>query len=169
MKHMKENKVGIDIGRVIIGPVVGGKADTSFLGGSLGKAMQTLPSEGAFEGVKSLVELFHGNAWLISKCGPNVQFKTKEWLKHNNFYTKTKLDRRNVRFCLERPQKANHCKQLRISHFIDDRLDVLENLRGLVPNLYLFGEQPDDLNIPNWVEHCLNWEETVDLVSKSLS
>ena len=75
-------RIGIDLGKVIMEPVVGGKADTAFLSGSIEKAMETPPSPGAFEGVKTLVAAFGGRAWLISKAGPNVQRKTKQWLRH---------------------------------------------------------------------------------------
>lgn len=34
-----EPRIGIDIGKVIMTPVAGGKADTSFLGGSFERAM----------------------------------------------------------------------------------------------------------------------------------
>jgi hypothetical protein len=132
-KRTIEPRIGIDIGKVIMSPVLGGKADTSFLSGGVEKAMQTPPSPGAFEGVKKLVEAFSGKAWLISKAGPNVQQKTKLWLRHWDFYKVTGLPQEHLRFCLERPQKAAHCKQLLITHFIDDRLDVLEALRENVP------------------------------------
>lgn len=157
-------RIGIDIGRVIIGAVIGGKADTSFLGSTLEKAMETPPSPGAIEGVRSLVNLSGGNAWLVSKCGPNVQRKTKAWLRHWNFYQETGMPTEHLRFCLKRPEKAIHCKQLKLTHFIDDRLDVLQHLEGLVPNLYLFGEQPTLEVIPSFVTHVSNWEATVATV-----
>jgi hypothetical protein len=59
-KRTIEPRIGIDIGRVIMAPIKGGKADTSFLNGSLERAMQTPPSPGAFEGVKTLVTAFSG-------------------------------------------------------------------------------------------------------------
>ena len=34
-----------------------------------------------------------------------------------------------------------HCADLGITHFIDDRRDVLEAMQAFVPNLYLFGPQ----------------------------
>lgn len=168
MNKHRAPRIGIDIGRVIIGPVIGGKADTSFLGSSLEKAMDTPPSPGAIEGVARLVTLFKGNAWLVSKCGPNVQRKTKAWLKHWDFYEQTSMPPAHVRFCLERPQKAIHCKQLKLTHFIDDRLDVLIHLRELVPNLYLFGEQPKLDGIPDWVSQVLDWDETVEEIETSM-
>ena len=167
-KHNIEPRIGIDIGRVIMAPVTGGKADTSFLSGTLERAMQTPPSPGAFEGVKTLVEAFSGRAWLVSKAGPNVQHKTKLWLRHWDFYAATGLAAGHVRFCLERPQKAGHCRQLKITHFIDDRLDVLEALRGDVPHLYLFGEQPRLEEIPGWTVHVADWERAVVAVLRRL-
>ncbi len=168
MKKQTLPKIGIDIGRVIVGPVIGGRADTSFLGSTLEKAMETPPSPNAFECIKGLVELFDGNAWLVSKCGPNVQRKTKAWLKHWGFHKATGIPVDHVRFCLERPQKAHHCKQLKLTHFVDDRLDVLEHLRGLVPNLYLFGEQPRLDAIPDWVVHVEDWITTLDAITSNL-
>jgi hypothetical protein len=167
-KQHIEPRIGIDIGRVIMAPVNGGRADTSFLSGTLERAMQTPPSPGAFEGVKTLVEAFGGRAWLVSKAGPNVQQKTKLWLRHRDFYAATGLPPDHVRFCLERPQKAGHCRQLKITHFIDDRLDVLDALRKDVPYLYLFGEQPRLEAVPDWVVHVANWEFTTGAVLRQL-
>jgi hypothetical protein len=59
-KHQGMQRIGIDIGRVIIGPVVNGKADTSFLGSRLEDALRTPPAEGAIEGVADLVERTDG-------------------------------------------------------------------------------------------------------------
>ncbi len=145
-------------------PVQGGKADTSFLSGSLEHAMRTPPSPGALEGVTRLVQAFGGQAWLISKAGPRVQDKTKRWLHHWDFYRATGLSRQHLRFCLERSQKAGHCKQLCITHFIDDRPDVLEHLRGIVPRLYLFGEQPRLAVMPSWATHVQDWRQTTAAV-----
>ncbi len=168
-KRTIEPRIGIDIGRVIMAPVKGGKADTSFLSGSLEKAMQTPPSPGAFENVKALAAAFGGRAWLISKAGPNVQHKTKQWLRHWDFFTATGLPADNLRFCLERPQKAAHCRQLKITHFIDDRLDVLEALREDVPHLYLFGEQPKLDAVPAWAVHVLDWQAASSAVLAQLN
>ena len=157
-------RIGIDIGRVIMAPVKGGKADTSFLSGTLERALKTPPSPGAFDGVRSLVKAFAGRAWLVSKAGPKVQRKTKLWLRHWDFYAETGLPPEHVRFCLQRSQKAGHCRQLKITHFIDDRLDVLEHLRGAVAELYLFGEQPSLDETPDWVTAVADWREATETV-----
>jgi hypothetical protein len=44
---------------------------------------------------------------------------------------------------------------LGLTHFIDDRTDVLDHLRGVVPHLYLFGVQTGA--IPPWTVHVIDW------------
>ena len=161
-KKNKTNRLGIDFGKVIMEAVVGGRADTSFLGSSFEQAMSTPASEGAIEAVTALVEAFQGAVWIVSKCGPSVQNKTRGWLKHNQFYRQTGLDRENLRFCLKRNEKTPICRQLGITHFIDDRLDVLEPMIGVVPHLYLFGEQPAGVVCPEMITHVGDWRAVLD-------
>jgi hypothetical protein len=149
-------RLGIDIGRVIVGPVVGGVADTSFLGTRLEEAIHTPPAEGALEAIADLVPRFEG-AWLVSKCGESVQRKSLAWLAHHRFWERTGIPRQNVRFCLKRPDKAIHARQLGLTHFVDDRVDVLRHLRGLVPHLFLFGEQ--ERPAPDWVTPLVTWAD----------
>ncbi|HEY8376836.1 MAG TPA: hypothetical protein VIK91_10120 [Nannocystis sp.] len=148
-------RIGIDIGRVIIGPVRGGVADTSFLGSSLQDALRTPPAPGAFAVIADLVARTGGAVWLISKCGPNVQAKTRAWLDHHRFWARTGMDRSHLRFCLKRPEKAIHAQNLRLTAMIDDRVDVLVHLEGIVGERLLFGEQlrpppPWALHVPDW-------------------
>ena len=65
------------------------------------------------------------------------------------------MDPEHLRFCLRRPEKAEHARELGLHTMVDDRLDVLEHLRGLVPELLLFGEQP--AAPPGWVTHVPDW------------
>lgn len=149
-------RLGIDIGRVLIAAEGAGGADTSFIGGSLQDALATPPYEGMFDAVAPLVERFEGRVWLVSKCGPSVQAKSRAWLQHHRFFERTGIAPANLRFCLQRPQKADHCRDLRITHFIDDRTDVLRHLEGIVPNRYLFGPQSKPVTVaglvllPSW-------------------
>ncbi len=163
-------KLGIDIGRVLISPdSPNGRADTSFIGGSMQAALATPAYDGMFEAVPQLVQLFKGQVWLVSKCGPKVQEKTKLWLKHHAFFSKTGVPSQNLRFCLERPQKAIHCEELGITHFIDDRMDVLVHLKNLVPNRYLFGPQKANTVIPHDVTPVLTWAEALIAVSQRVA
>lgn len=155
MKSLHNHRIGIDIGRVIIGAVVDGQADTAFLGSRLEDAILTPPAAGAIEGVAELVARTDGHAWLISKCGPGVQAKTRAWLKHHDFWTRTGMPPAHLRFCLRRPDKALHARQLRLTAMIDDRVDVLTHLEGIVEHRLLFGEQ--DRPAPGWAVPVRDW------------
>ncbi len=155
MKKHIIHRIGIDIGRVIIGPVLNGRADTSFLGSRLEDAIHTPPAPGALAGVAKLVEGTDGQAWLVSKCGPAVQAKTRAWLDHHEFWARTGMPRSHLRFCLKRPQKALHARELHLTAMIDDRVDVLVHLDGIVRDRLLFGEQ--DRAAPAWATPVLDW------------
>jgi len=104
--------------------------------------MRTPAVVGAFEAIAELVEGFAGAVWLVSKCGPKIQARSRAWLDHHGFWAATGVDPDNLRFCRERRDKAVHATQLGLTHFVDDRLDVLAHLQGLVGRRFLFGPQP---------------------------
>jgi hypothetical protein len=126
--------LGIDIGNVI---TEGGNEmfSSQFL------SARQMP--GAFGAIKKLVTEIFGpeKVFLVSKCGVKMQDKTREWLQHHNFYGLTGVKEDHVHFCLERHKKATICQKLRITIFIDDRLEVLGHLTKVDPPktaLYLF-------------------------------
>jgi len=134
---MNEPRLGIDIGRVIItGDEPGG--DTNFIGGGTEDVLRTPMIEGAFDSIARLVALFGGRVWLVSKCGARMEAKTRLWLAHHRFYELTGVPESHVRFCRQRPEKRDHALELGLTHFIDDRTDVLAHLEGAVPHLVLF-------------------------------
>ena len=151
-------RLGIDIGKVLMAPIQGGRADTSFLSGTFEDAMRTPSAPHALACVGRVMKRFGpSNVHLVSKAGPGVQNKTWHWLRHHDVYGQTGLAPSRVWFCLERHQKRGHCERLGITHFIDDRLDVLVHLRGVVPYLYLFGEQRRGQAAPSWVQPVSDW------------
>ncbi|GAA3386857.1 hypothetical protein [Cryptosporangium minutisporangium] len=133
-----------------------------FLHGGLDAAMSTPGAIGVFEILPRIVERFDGRVWIVSKCGPKTQQRTLQWLEHHDFYRRTGVPEGNVRFCRQRPDKAIHCRELAITHFVDDRIDVHRALRGLVPNLYLYGPQAEPA--PDWVRPVATWAEADQLV-----
>lgn len=151
-------RLGIDIGGVIISPSVDDSSDTSFFAGTMSAALMTPPSVGVFEHLPVLVQRFEQNVWLISKAGPVIQAKTLRWLDHHRFYERTGVPRGNIRFCRQRAEKADHCRELWITHFIDDRRDVLQHLEGLVSHRYLFGPPDGKLSDP-LVRQLASWSE----------
>jgi hypothetical protein len=160
---MREARIGIDIGRVIIGGGEQPGADTQFLDGDDQRAMQTPAIEGSFATIAELVRLFEGRVWLVSKAGTRVQDRTRRWLDVKRFFDTTGVKRTNLRFCRERPQKADHARELALTHFIDDRVDVLEALRGTVERLLLFGPQRRPVSAA-WLVRAPNWHAARELL-----
>lgn len=148
--------LGVDIGRVIIAPVdpVSG-ADTEFLNGDERRAMLTPPAPNAFAVLRELNGRFGGAVWLVSKAGPRVQALTRRWLERWRFFAITGIKPSNLHFCRERHEKAVYAQRFTLTHFIDDRPDVLAAMHGLVPNLYLFGVQKGAPRPP--FRHVLTW------------
>lgn len=126
--------LGIDIGGVIIDRVNDG-SDTSFFGDNY---LATAPTPSVFDALARLVsDKFGDHAYVVSKCGQRTQIKSLEWLEHHRFSERTGISLDRVRFCRERSGKAPIAAELGISHFVDDKLEVLGYLTT-VPNLYLY-------------------------------
>src|SRR5262245_59446882 len=135
-----EPRLGIDIGRVLMCPAdADGRPDTSFLEADDGTAVEVPPAPAMFDIVPALVRLFGGQVWLVSKAGSRIERLTRLWLAHHRFFERTGMRSDNVRFCRRREEKREHAIALGLTDFIDDRVDVLEHLRGVVPRLLLFG------------------------------
>lgn len=148
----KASILGVDIGRVII---EGDGPDTSFIGGSDDQAMRAPAMSGAFESLRRLTELFERRVWLVSKCGPRIQDRTRKWLDRHRFFQATGIPYGQLRFCRERKEKAPICLDLGITLFVDDRLDVLQAMAGVVPYRFQFGASsaPEGIvPVKSWVE-----------------
>jgi hypothetical protein len=159
-------RLGIDIGRVLITPTRDdGSADTSFLAEDDATALATPPAAGMFDVVPDLVRRFDGRVWLVSKAGERIEALTRLWLAHHRFFDRTGIDPANVRFCRQREEKRDHAQTLALTHFIDDRIDVLAQLRGAVSCLALFGVQAAP--IPAWVVHVPDWTTLGRAVERS--
>jgi hypothetical protein len=165
--NITEPRLGVDIGRVIIdGSAHPDGGDTVFFTGDVEQMLRTPAVDGAFESLARLVARFSGRAWLVSKCGERVERRTLAWLAHHDFAARTGIPLASVRFCRRRLDKAIHCAELAITHFVDDRLDVHEALRGLVPHRYLFGAHPD--TPPSWVVHTPTWADVEARIGSDL-
>lgn len=134
---MGERILGVDIGGVIIDRVRNDGTDTAFKGE---RYLETTAVPDVFSSLSKLNGRFDGIVYVVSKCGLETELKTRNWLEYNGFYDLTKISPANVHYCRTRQEKAPICKWLEITHFIDDRLEVLNYLET-VPNKYLFGPQ----------------------------
>lgn len=156
-------RIGLDFGGVIV-KAHGSNAseDTTIVAGHRMEAVQ----DGAINGIKTMVSITGGAVWIVSKAGPKMQQVTREWLDAIDFYSKTGIARDHLHFCHERPQKEAICKSLNITHFVDDRLHIMQILRHCVPNLFLFGTEENKRFCPPWASFVLNWSELMKQVFK---
>lgn len=146
--------LGVDFGRVINDASSHPSGDdTSFLQGDEDVMLATPAMKGAFHSLGRLSHVFERRVWIVSKAGARTQANTEKWLAHHDFFTATSIPQANVRFVRRRKDKAAVCRALQITHFVDDRPQIL---RGLVPHLYLFG--PQDRSSEPGIEPVLTWE-----------
>ncbi|MGK5739669.1 hypothetical protein [Micromonospora sp. URMC 103] len=132
-------RLGVDIGGVIIEPA-DDDADTSFFGAHY---LRTPQVAGAFEALATLaadVDEVH----LVSKCGEDTERRTREWLAHHGFHDRTGIPVDRLHFCRTRAAKAPIARRLGLTHFVDDRLEVLGYLET-VPHRYLFRGRPAEV------------------------
>lgn len=160
---MKKEVLGIDIGNVIID----GANDLFF--GQRYLSVPAVPQAMEVIGRLAFSRFPDGQVHLVSKCHSIIQAKTRDWLKEHHFFESTLVPAQNLHFCLKRHEKAPIAKKLRLTHFIDDRLEVLSHMVGLVPNLYLFRPRERDLRkfraILGAVKVVQSWPEIEDLVA----
>ena len=133
--------LGIDVGGVIIAKSNDG-TDTSFFSNNY---LKSTAVEDAVRVITELVERRFGQkTYIVSKCEANTERKTLEWLFYNQFFLATGILPQHVRFCRTREGKAPICQELHITHFVDDRLEVLSHLHT-VPHKFLFQANPREV------------------------
>lgn len=139
---MIQGKIGIDIGGVIIDREKNDNTDTSLFGPNY---LNALAVPGAFEAIQTIHNEIFPETYIISKCGANIERKSREWLEHNGFYKKTGMFEEKVLFCRERRDKAPIAQKLGLTHFIDDKLEVLGYMRDVVANRILFSPDREEI------------------------
>lgn len=162
-----KQSLGVDIGNVIINHRLAKTDDETFYE----EQYSTIPcTEGAFEALKKLNEFFNGEVYLISKCTEWAEEKILAWFVDNDFYNHTGIKQENVYFVRKRDEKDLLCQTLGITHFIDDRLEVLSYMIESTSNLYLF--QPDEAELKLFekflpkVNVVGGWEEVLNSIIK---
>jgi hypothetical protein len=126
---------------------------------------EELAHEGLFERLPGIVSSCAGQVWIVSKAGPAVQRMTIDWLESVKFYSRTGLRPDHVRFCRLRQEKETICRELALSHFVDDRVHVMQILRYTVPHQYLFGGSGDERYCPPWATFVSSWEQLATVLA----
>ena len=161
---MQQEILGVDIGGVIIDRV-NDNTDTSFF---KDKYLESTAVPGALEAIKRLgAERFGGRVFLVSKCKAKTEERTRQWLAHRNAYEFLGILPEHVNYCRERQDKAPICKRLGITHFVDDKLEVLSYLTS-VENRFLFN--PVEKEVQKFAQYLPNVRrvETWDDILKEL-
>src|SRR3954469_24673945 len=116
--------LGVDVGGVLIDRVAEG-SDTSFFGD---RPLETPAVPGAVEALSALTAgTFASRVFLISKAGPRISERTRAWLEHTGFFAATGIAPTHLHFVRNRGDKEPVCRRLGITHFVDDRLSVLNH------------------------------------------
>jgi hypothetical protein len=152
-------KFGIDVGGVIIDRVKGDDSDTSMF---KDRYLETPEVEGAIDTIAKLGRgRFKGNLFIVSKAGTKMRARTMEWLTHRDFWARTGMEKSQAYFTYTRDEKAPVAKRLGLTHFVDDRMEILAYLAGICDHRYLFqGSQGD---VARWKNSAVvqveSWKE----------
>ncbi|HYG83801.1 MAG TPA: hypothetical protein VD907_02915 [Verrucomicrobiae bacterium] len=151
-------RIGFDLGNVLCA------SDTEFLTKGDLTAAQRIP--GGFETVAAAVAQNGPESnWIVSACGPRVQGFSGKWLRQEGFFTLTgfhescfalprrfELDKvaaslreNHVLFCEKRPHKAIIAAVLGLEAFVDDRIQVLQELPDCVRLRIAFRPKAEEL------------------------
>jgi hypothetical protein len=133
--------------------------------------LNTPPVKDAFESVKELNDVrFHGKIFLVSRSGPQGPGRIVEWLRHRDFFDRTGVPEEHFYPCGERHEKEIIVRKLGVTHFVDDRAEVLGHMVGHVPNLYLFQSLDEDkgefAHVLPRVTFVHTWKELLPLLLK---
>lgn len=155
-------RVGLDFGGVIVRGHKGASGEDTKLKGEEG--VEVL-HPGALKAVARLVSARDGAVWIVSKAGPRTHARTLAWLGAVDFFSRTGLGAEHVQFCARREDKKAICTALGLTHFVDDRIHVMQILRGTVPHLYLFGASEDRRYCLPWATFVQSWDQIADLLA----
>ncbi len=164
MNRPRTPRIGLDFGGVIVESKRSSVGEDTVLASTDGIQ---IARPGVFNAVEELVSLCEGRIWIVSQAGLRTQAGTRKWLETTDFFGRTGLEPEHVRFCLEREGKLGICRELAITHFVDDRIHVMQILRHDVPHLYLFGQAGDEKYCPPWATFVSSWAQIVGRIKAS--
>jgi hypothetical protein len=148
---------GFDIGRVVTEFLLGRRPD------DIGDAyLYVEPYPQAFEAIGAFVEATSpSRTYAVSYCRLQVEMMTRRWLSHHRFYERTGFRPDMLGFTQDlRTNKASEAMRLtggRATSFMDDKLVMLTPMQGLVPQLILYGPQPNEQTVPQGIEQADDW------------
>lgn len=135
--------LGVDIGGVILSRATQEHIERFR---SSDRYLETPKIEGAVEGIRRLaLGRFGPNIHLVSRINKGDEDKMMSWLRSIDFFMRASVIPYHVHFCEGRHEKQPICKSLGITHFIDDRSEILVSLKDTVEYLFLFNPDPEEV------------------------
>ena len=129
-------RLGVDIGGVLK-PHRTPETEPQFVA----SLQTTAPVPGSLETLRLLVSgVFGPRVWVVSKCREKNEEPLRVWLARNGFLDDGLLMLTDVHFCRERADKAGIARHLGLTHFVDDRPEVMSHMDPAIHRV-LF--QPD--------------------------
>jgi NADH:ubiquinone oxidoreductase subunit len=78
-------------------------------------------------------ERFSDRVYIVSRVSEEQEIRSRKFVLSAEFAEGTGIPIERVHYCRERHEKAPICKQIGVTHFIDDRPEVLAHMEGIVP------------------------------------
>lgn len=122
---MKNEILGIDLGNTII--------------------KNRVPLPDAFRVIRLLIERrFRDRVVIVSRVNEEQEVRARAFVTSKAFVSEVGIPLERVHFCRKRDQKGPICKRLGITHFIDDRPEVMAFMPESVVHKILFN--PDHID-----------------------
>lgn len=135
--------LGVDLGNVIIDHMGFGTTPEFFRSGDY-NLIPAVP--GAINALQVLNHnRFQDRVFVIYNATDVADQKILHWLKSHDFFSRTGISPGKVRRTEHGRNKSSVCKLCHVTHFIDDRLEVLVHLLGSVDYLFLLRPQSQEV------------------------
>jgi len=139
------------------------------IGGVLRVSRQGVAMPGVIEGLRLLQRVFGTEMYVVSRCPYDKWIDATRWLDVHlpGFFRPYQ-----VHYCLKREEKAIICREIGITHFVDNQLEVLSYMAD-VRHRYLF--QPTAENIGDFAQHLMqvrtaeSWTELSALIAATIN
>jgi len=123
------------------------------------------PFDDAFRVIRRFKQAWK-NVIIVSRVNEEQKRQSLAWLDKHNFYGVTGIPDYHVFYCAERHEKAIICQQQGVTHFIDDRPEVMSHL---APHIHKLLFNPIQTDVDKFQDKLIltkivgNWKEIESL------
>lgn len=103
------------------------------------------PLPDAFRVIRELInKRFGERVYIVSRVNPEQEIRARAFVTSLEFTTHINIPIERVHFCRERHEKGPICKKMGITHFVDDRPEVMAHMPDTVIKKILFNPDPHE-------------------------